>query len=284
MGRELLDGGGPMRAAVRRGDKLVVDTIPDPVPGPGDVLVKTLACGICGSDLHALRHMDALVRDSREMGGPFSIDPGRDIVMGHEFCAEVIEYGPDSQRTLKPGTRVCSMPTHVGPGGVQAIGYSNDYPGGYAETMVLSEMLLLEVPNGLPTEHAALTEPMAVGIHAVEKANLTPEDLPLVIGCGPVGLAVIVGLKLKGVGPLLAADFSTRPGRRRRRRTATTRAIRSPPCWDPGSAPASSSSASAFPASSTRSSGAPPETRASSWPGCAWRTTGSAPASGSASS
>jgi threonine dehydrogenase-like Zn-dependent dehydrogenase len=78
--------------------------------------------------------------------------------------------------------------------------------------MVLSEMLLLEVPNGLSTRHAALTEPMAVGLHAVEKARLAPEDVPLVVGCGPVGLAVIAALKLKGAAPIVAADFS--PARR----------------------------------------------------------------------
>jgi threonine dehydrogenase-like Zn-dependent dehydrogenase len=74
-------------------------------------------------------------------------------------------------------------------------------------------MLMLEVPNGLSTEQAALTEPMAVGWHAVEKARLTPEDIPVVIGCGPVGLAVIAGLKIKGIHPIIACDFS--PARRK---------------------------------------------------------------------
>jgi threonine dehydrogenase-like Zn-dependent dehydrogenase len=73
---------------------------------------------------------------------------------------------------------------------------------------VLNEMLLLEVPNGLSTERAALTEPLAVGLHAVAKANVGERDVPIVIGCGPVGLAVIAGLKLKGVSPIIAADFS----------------------------------------------------------------------------
>jgi threonine dehydrogenase-like Zn-dependent dehydrogenase len=68
--------------------------------------------------------------------------------------------------------------------------------------------LLLEVPNGLSTERAALTEPMAVGYHAVEKAQLTGDEVPIVIGCGPVGLAVIAALKLEGVGPIIASDFS----------------------------------------------------------------------------
>jgi threonine dehydrogenase-like Zn-dependent dehydrogenase len=95
---------------------------------------------------------------------------------------------------------------------VQTIGYSNDNIGGYAEHMLLSEALLLEVPNGLASEHAALTEPLAVGIHAVAKANVRGDEVPLVIGCGPVGLAVIAALKLKGLHPIVAADYS--PARR----------------------------------------------------------------------
>ena len=79
--------------------------------------------------------------------------------------------------------------------------------------MVLSEPLLLPVPDRLTTQQAALTEPMAVGAHAVAKANLTADDVPLVIGCGPVGLAVIAALKLRGAQPIVAADFS--PARRR---------------------------------------------------------------------
>jgi len=94
--------------------------------------------------------------------------------------------------------------------GPQTIGYSNDNPGGYGEYMRLSEALLLPVPNGLTTDHAALTEPMAVGVHAVAKARLERDDAPLVIGCGPVGLAVIAALRLAGAKPIVAADFSPR--------------------------------------------------------------------------
>jgi len=201
-----------MRAAVMRGARLVVDTLPDPVPGPGEVLVRTLACGICGSDLHALEHAPKLVAAAQESGVPFTLDVTRDVIMGHEFCAEVLDYGPDTQRALGPGTRVVSMPLAAGAGAVQTIGYSNDYPGGYGELMVLSEFLALPVPNGLVTEHAALTEPMAVGVHAVAKARLEAGDAPLVIGCGPVGLAVIAALRLRGAEPIVAADFS--PARR----------------------------------------------------------------------
>ena len=199
-----------MRAVVMRGHKLVVDDIPTPAPGAGEVLVKTLACGICGSDLHTLKHAEKLVEGSRRAGAPFVMDLTRDVVMGHEFCAEVVDYGPQTQKRLKAGTRVCSMPVVIKAGGVEAVGYSNENPGGYGELMRLTEMLLLEVPNGLSTERAALTEPMAVGYHAVQKARLDRDDAPLVIGCGPVGLAVIAALKLGGVHPIVAADFSAR--------------------------------------------------------------------------
>ncbi len=199
-----------MRAAVMRDKKIVVDDIAVPVPGPGEVLVKTLACGICGSDLHALKHAERLVEVSRRSGGPFIMDPKRDIVMGHEFCAELVDFGPETQRRIKLGTRVCAMPVLFRGSRVETIGYSNENPGGYGEYMRLAEKLLLEVPDHLSSERAALTEPMAVGYHAVQKARLTPDDVPLVVGCGPVGLAVIAALKLNGSAPIVAADFSPR--------------------------------------------------------------------------
>jgi threonine dehydrogenase-like Zn-dependent dehydrogenase len=199
-----------MRAAVVRNAQLVVDTVPDPEPGPGEVLVKTLACGICGSDLHALTHADKMVEAAKESGAPFVLDPSRDLVMGHEFCAEVVDYGPDTSGNARSGERVVSMPLLFRGTAIHGVGYSNEVPGGYGELMVLSASLALPVPNGLSTEHAALTEPMAVGWHAVEKARLEPYDAALVVGCGPVGLAVIAALKLRGVEPIVAADFSVR--------------------------------------------------------------------------
>jgi threonine dehydrogenase-like Zn-dependent dehydrogenase len=199
-----------MRAAVMRNKRLVTTDLPRPDPGPGEVLVKTLACGICGSDLHALRHAEQFVAASRRAGSVFTMDLARDVVMGHEFCAEVVEHGPGTTGALRPGTRVCSRPSLIRADGPRTVGYSNDTPGGYAEYMRLTEALLLPVPNGLSTEHAALTEPMAVGLHAVAKARLEPDDAPLVIGCGPVGLAVIAALRLHGARPIVAADFSAR--------------------------------------------------------------------------
>jgi hypothetical protein len=202
---------------MRRKSLLVTD-LPVPEPGPGEVLVKTLACGICGSDLHALKHAEKLVESARRSGSPFVMDLSRDIVMGHEFCAEIVDHGTETTKALKTGTRVCSLPVLIRPSGVETVGYSNDNPGGYGEYMRLTEALLLEVPGGLSAEHAALTEPLAVGVHAVEKARLETRDVPLVIGCGPVGLAVIAALRLKDVHPIVAADFSKRHRARRRRR------------------------------------------------------------------
>jgi threonine dehydrogenase-like Zn-dependent dehydrogenase len=197
-----------MKAAIFRGGDIVVDTLPEPVPAQGQVLVKTLACGICGSDLHAAKHAPRMVEVSRRIPGRVPMDLSRDVVFGHEFCCEVLDYGPGTARRFKSGSRVCSMPLMMEADGPKGMGYSNTYIGGYAEQMLLSAPLLLEVPNGLPTEHAALTEPLAVGVHAVEKAGLKGDEAPLVIGCGPVGLAVIAALRLKGVRPVVAADFS----------------------------------------------------------------------------
>jgi threonine dehydrogenase-like Zn-dependent dehydrogenase len=202
-----------MRAAILRQGEIVVDSLADPVPGAGRVLVKTLACGICGSDLHARQHGHRLVDVTRRIGARVPMDLSRDVVFGHEFCAEILDYGPGTQRSLKPGTRVCSVPVMPTAEGPRTVGYSNEFPGGFAERMVLSEALLLEVPNGLSAEHAALTEPLAVGIHAVEKAAVRGDEVPLVIGCGPVGLAVIAALRLKDLRPIIAADFS--PTRRK---------------------------------------------------------------------
>jgi len=202
-----------MKAAVYRRGEIVVDTTPDPVPGAGQVLVRTLACGICGSDLHFRHHAHSFVDLAVRAGaGAFAMDLDRDIVLGHEFCAEVVDFGPGTERRFKPGTLVCSMPVGLVGGQARTIGQSNEFPGGFGEYMVLTESLMLEVPNGLPPAQAALTEPMAVGWHAVQIARLKPHHLPLVIGCGPVGLAVIAALKRCGIGPIIAADFSA--GRR----------------------------------------------------------------------
>ena len=197
-----------MRAVVMRSSGLVIDELPDPEPQSGEILVRTLACGICSADVRTLDDAQGWIDQVEDWGEMGALDLSRDLVLGHEFCGEVIDYGPHTSRRLPAGTRVVSMPVLMRPGRVAPIGLSNDTPGGYGELMLLSEPLATEVPNGLRSELAAMTEPMANGIHAVDKARLRDEDSPLVIGCGPAGLAVIAALKGVTAQPVVAADFA----------------------------------------------------------------------------
>ena len=127
-------------------------------PAAGQVLARTLACGICGSHLHAAKHMAQFVDLSRRTGNRWAMDPSRDVVFGHEFCCEVLEHGPGTEKALKPGTPVCSFPMTLVGNAVHGIGYSNDIAGGFAQYLPLAERPLLPVANGLPATHAALTD------------------------------------------------------------------------------------------------------------------------------
>ncbi|MGV0162706.1 zinc-binding dehydrogenase [Mycobacterium colombiense] len=202
-----------MRAAVLRDGRMVYrDDVPDPIPETGQVLVGVRACGICGSDLHfAAYGAQVLEMSDRVAGGSgaMHVDLDHDIFMGHEFSAEILEAGPDTE-THPPGTLVTSLPVLLSAKGVEPIVYSNSTVGGYAERMLLSAPLLLPIPNGLDFKHAALTEPMAVGLHAVNKSNVAPGETALVLGCGPIGIAIIAALRAKGVETIVASDFSPR--------------------------------------------------------------------------
>jgi threonine dehydrogenase-like Zn-dependent dehydrogenase len=134
------------------------------------------------------------------------------IVFGHEFCGEVAEYGPKSRRPVPTGTPVVALPLLRNDAHIDPIGLSEHAPGGYAEQVMVQESLMFPVPNGLDPEVAALTEPMAVGWHAVRRADVKRKTVTVVIGCGPVGLAVILLLKAQGVRTVIASDFS--PARR----------------------------------------------------------------------
>ena len=192
-----------MRAVAARDGQLRTVDIPQPEPAQGEVLVKTLACGICGSDLHFLKFAEDIVRASAESGNNrFNPDLGRDIIMGHEFCCEVVAYGPNTPVTVPVGERMTSIPSRGA--------YSNDFPGGYSEYMVLDASLQLPVADNVSTEHAATTEPMAVGLHAARAGAFTGGEPAVVYGCGPVGLATIASLRSEGAGTIVASDFSPR--------------------------------------------------------------------------
>jgi threonine dehydrogenase-like Zn-dependent dehydrogenase len=200
-----------VRAAVLRKGQLVVDDVAEPRPEMGQVLVRTLACGICGSDLHFVRHGARLIELARQSGQPVDVNLDRDVFMGHEFSAEVLEIGPE---TIGPpaGTVVTSLPVMLTLNGIEQLAYSTNLPAGYSERMLLSAPLLLTVPNGLDARRAALTEPMAVGLHAVNRSQIDRRESAVVLGCGPVGLAVIAALKMGGIPTIVASDFS--PARR----------------------------------------------------------------------
>jgi threonine dehydrogenase-like Zn-dependent dehydrogenase len=203
-----------MRAVVLRDKRMVLrDHVPEPIPEPGQVLVGVKACGICGSDLHFAKHGETMLELGRQMQGSSNggqmIDLSGDVFMGHEFSAEVLEAGPDTDAP-KPGTIVTSLPVLLSSNGFDPIFSSNTTIGGYAERMLLSAPLLLAVPNGLDPRHAAMTEPMAVGLHAVNKSAIARGEVSLVLGCGPIGLAIIAALRRRGSEQIAAADFSSR--------------------------------------------------------------------------
>ena len=194
-----------MRAALMERGQIRVEDVPEPTPAEGEVIVKSVACGICGSDLHAARHTDEFVATSIEAGGAFKLTTFDPVILGHEFCAEVME----SRGDLRAGDLVCSVPA-LARATTVPVGYSTDAPGGFSEYMLLSERLLMPVPAGTSKERAALTEPMAVGFHAVNMARLTGGEAIVVIGAGPVGLAVTANLKTGGAGPVAVSELSPR--------------------------------------------------------------------------
>ena len=201
-----------MKAVTCTNAKLEVVEQPTPTPAKGQLLIDVLRCGICGSDLHARNHCDELAEVLNETGYPDFMRSTQSVVFGHEFCGEVIDHGPKTRKAPKAGTPVVALPLLRRGKDVHTVGLSAKAPGAYAERLVVEQSLALPVPNGLPVEHAALTEPMAVGWHAVRRSEISKGQVAIVIGCGPIGLAVILMLKAHGVRTVIASDFS--PGRR----------------------------------------------------------------------
>jgi threonine dehydrogenase-like Zn-dependent dehydrogenase len=198
-----------MKAVVCQNAELRVAELPEPVPGKGQVLVEVERCGICGSDLHLRHACDPMKTLLGRVGAGHIVPAGSDpFVFGHELCCSVLDYGPGCSRKLKPGTRVVGQPVLRVGSDIHLCGLSPVATGGYAERMLMEESALLPVPNGLSADMAALTEPMAVAWHAVRRSEIANKDLAIVVGCGPVGLAVICLLKAQGVDTVVASDFS----------------------------------------------------------------------------
>jgi threonine dehydrogenase-like Zn-dependent dehydrogenase len=199
-----------MRAVVCQRSELELTDVPAPEPAKGQVLLDVLRCGICGSDLHARHHADDPADVLAEAGYDGFMRADQRVVLGHEFCGEVAEYGLGSRKQLAPGTPVVALPLRRRGAELHATGLSGSAPGAYAEHVVVEESLMFALPNGLTPELGVLTEPMAIGWHAVRRAEIAKGDVAIVIGCGPIGLCVIAALKARGVRTVVAGDFSAR--------------------------------------------------------------------------
>jgi threonine dehydrogenase-like Zn-dependent dehydrogenase len=197
-----------VRAVVCEQGRLEVAELPPLVPGPGQVLLDVTGCGICGSDLHARHHADAQADVLAEAGYDGLMRSHQRVVLGHEFCGEVRDFGPKTRKNIAPGTSVVALPLRRSGPDLHAIGLSQSAPGAYAEQVLVEESLMFALPNGLSPDLAVLTEPLAVGWHAVRRAEVSKRDIAIVIGCGPVGLAVISALKARGVRTVVASDYS----------------------------------------------------------------------------
>ncbi|BBZ27895.1 dehydrogenase [Mycolicibacterium madagascariense] len=201
-----------MRAVSCLQGNLDVVDLSAPQPQKGQLVLDVKRCGICGSDLHARHHAGELTDVMTAVGYEDFMRAETPVVMGHEFSGEVAERGRGVAKEFKVGTLVVSFPLVRAGGGVHLTGLSPLAPGGYAEQVLAEAAMTFVVPNGLPADVAALTEPMAVALHAVRRSEIGKGDVAIVVGCGPVGLAVISHLRARGVKTIVASDFSS--GRR----------------------------------------------------------------------
>jgi threonine dehydrogenase-like Zn-dependent dehydrogenase len=172
-----------------------VDEVRAPEPGPRDAVVRVAACGICGSDLSYIK-----------LGG-LAGPTGTPMCLGHEMAGTVERAGREV-RGVAEGDRVVVHPGNdeigrIGNGGAQ---------GGLTPHLLVTEAArpgrLLRVPEGVPLDVAAFAEPLAVGMRAVEQADVAPGDAVAVFGCGPIGLAAVATLLDRGVDRVVAIDLS----------------------------------------------------------------------------
>lgn len=200
-----------MRAAVfhRAASALSIEQVPEPRAQGADLVIAVKSCGICGSDLHMA---DVHTPD----GGMKPLPAG--TVMGHEFCGEVVEVGPEVRGRWQPGDRVTALPYiacgHCHPC-LSGIGYRcekvrysglGDLPGAYAEFARVGAAEALRLPPGVDYRLGALVEPLAVGLHGVHAARIAPGERVLVMGAGPIGLAATLWARHFGAQHVIVSD------------------------------------------------------------------------------
>ncbi len=169
-----------------------LDDIDEPAPGPRDALVRIAACGICGTDVSFV-HMGGIT------GGPQAL--------GHEV-AGTVEWVGAEVFDAAVGDRVI-----VHPAGDERGRLGSGSPeGGLTPMLLVREAArgrrLFKVPDGMPLRVAALAEPLAVGMQAVNQADVAPGDKVAVFGCGPVGLMAIATMIDRGIDDVVAIDLS----------------------------------------------------------------------------
>lgn len=171
-----------------------LDDLPQREPGPHDAVLRVRACGICGSDLGYIK-----------LGGLAGPGP-EPMPLGHEFSAVVDRVGAEVRR-FRPGTRVVVNPLAGG----NNIGNGGD-SGAFSPEILVRNVdqagVLFPLPDGLPFDRAALAEPLAVGMHAVDRAAVAAGDKVTVFGAGPIGLTTLVALRHRGVEQVAVVDLS----------------------------------------------------------------------------
>jgi threonine dehydrogenase-like Zn-dependent dehydrogenase len=198
-----------MRAVVLRDGRLAVREIADPIPGPGELLLRTLSTAICASDVHFMDHPEMGVDDPT---GRSLYDADRDIVLGHEFVGEVVGYGPGCAEQYSVGTRVTSLPIRLvngGADGTRIIGQHPEAQGSFGELVVVAEALAKPVIGDASSDAVALTDAFAVGEFYVRAAQMEPGEIPIVVGAGAIGLSAVTALAARGVDPIIVSDYKS---------------------------------------------------------------------------
>ncbi|MGB8504989.1 zinc-binding dehydrogenase [Mycobacterium sp.] len=192
---------------VLRGGRLEVRDTADPVPGPGELLLRTLSTAICASDVHFMDHPELGVNDPT---GRSLYDADRDVVLGHEFVGEVIGHGPGCTDQFPVGTRVTSIPIRLvngGADGARIIGQHPEAQGSFGELLVVAEAIAKSVDGDVSVDAVALTDAFAVGEFYVRSARMEPGEIPIVVGAGAIGLSAVAALASRAVEPIIVSDF-----------------------------------------------------------------------------
>jgi threonine dehydrogenase-like Zn-dependent dehydrogenase len=196
-----------LRAVVLRGGELTVRETADPLPGQGELLLKTLSTAICASDVHFMDHPELAIDDPT---GRSLYDADKDIVMGHEFVGEVIGHGPGCRDAFPIGARVTSMPIRLvdgGAGGLRIIGQHPEAQGSFGELLVVPEATAKVVEGSVSSDAIAVVDAFAVGEYYVRVAELQPGGIPIVVGAGAIGLSAVAALSARGIEPIIVSDF-----------------------------------------------------------------------------